>query len=123
MTFKAWRADRYVSLWDILTALGGSVQQLLWRIRIDEAAPGPDSDQLATLSPDAWVDTPWLLRATAHDVQLIDGQVLGYRGRGSDVPCITIRAVDSTWWDVESEDHAIIEVIMTQFPDVEWTPH
>src|SRR5262252_7321620 len=116
MTFRAWQGDRYVSLWDILTALGGLVDHLRWRIRIDEAAPGPDSDQLVALSTYPWSDTPQLLRAAYHDVQVIGGQVVGYKQQQSEPPYVTIRAVDSTWWDVESEDDEIADLIMNRFP-------
>lgn len=122
LTFSAWPDDRYIGLRDILTALEDVVADLHWRVRIDEVAPGPGPSRLKDVGPDAWLDTPGLIEAVADDVQIIDGQVFGYRSRDAASASLTIRAVDSTWWDVESADDDVAEAVVNRLPDVEPMP-
>jgi hypothetical protein len=122
VAFRAWQGGRYIGLWDILTALDDVVASLQWRVRIDEMAPGPGSNRLEGIGHEAWIDTATLLDATANDIQVIDGQVSGYRSRDSASPHVTIRAVDSTWWDVESADDDLTEAVVNRLPNVEPIP-
>jgi len=122
LTFRAWQGDRYLGLWDILTALEDVVANLQWRVRIDEMAPEPGANRLEEIGHDAWLDTAELLDVAANNVQVIDGQVSGYQSRDSASPHLTIRAVDSTWWDVESADEHVAEAVVDRLPDVEPMP-
>src|SRR5215472_4560072 len=118
LTFRAWQGDRYIGLWDIVTALEDVVANLQWRVRIDEMAPTPGPNRLDDVGPEAWLDTQELIGATANDAQVIDGQVSGYRSRSAASPDLTIRAVDSTWWDVESVDDDLAEAVVNRLPNV-----
>jgi hypothetical protein len=120
VTFPAWEDDRYHGLDEILAALDDLVRDLRWRVRIDEST-GPGSNGLETLSPDSWLDTQELLSAT-RDVQLIDGHVSGFRSEDHETPYLTIRAVDSTWWDVESPDDVFAEFITKRHPQARLLP-
>jgi len=118
LTFRAWQGDRYIGVRDILTALEDAVASLQWRVRIDEMASGPGPNRLQDVSPDAWLDTSGLLDATANDVQVIDGQLSGYQSRESASPHIIVRAVDSTWWDIESDDDDVAQAVVNRLPNV-----
>jgi hypothetical protein len=118
LTFHAWQDDRYIGIRDILTALEDVVAGLQWRVRIDEMASGPGPNRLEKVSPDTWIDTPGLLEVTANDVQVIDGQMSGYQSRESATPKIVVRAVDSTWWDIQSDDDVVAEAVMNRLPNV-----
>jgi hypothetical protein len=121
VTFKAWHGDHYLSLWDILTELRDVVENLQWRVRIDETAPSPQAERLEAIDHDAWLDTAGLLGIATRDVQVIDGEASGYKTAQSGSPYLTIRAVDSTWWDVESDDEGVTRTVMSRFPDVQPT--
>jgi hypothetical protein len=118
LTFQAWQGDRYIGIRDILTALEDVVAGLQWRVRIDEMASGPGPNRLKEVGPDAWLDTSGLLDATANDVQVIDGQLSGYQARESASPHILVRAVDSTWWDIESDDDDVAQAVVNRLPNV-----
>lgn len=48
-----------------------------------------------------------LLAAARAGVQLVDGGLAA--SLGDDVPWVIVRAVDSTEWDIESDDTALLE--------------
>src|SRR5579859_7327087 len=101
VTFPSWQDDRYLSLGEILTALGGLIENLQWRVQIEELAPGPGSRRLETIAADARLDTREVLDAFRGGVQVIDGLLSGFKMDEARFPYLTIRAVDSTWWDVD----------------------
>src|SRR5258708_5728366 len=122
VTLRAWHGDRYLGLRDVLAALGDRTENLQWRLHLEEIAPGPHSPRLEAMNPDAWLDTPTLLGIAEHDVQIIDGELSGYRPGQHDAPYVTIRAADSTWWDVESDDDDLTALVRHRLPDVEEMP-
>jgi hypothetical protein len=123
VTWRAWEGDRYVTLGDILTALGDLARDLRWKVRVDDVAPGPGAARLEAVDPDTWLDTPDLIGvAGGEDVQVIDGEVAGYRAEALRAPYLVIRAVDSSWWDVESADDAVADALRSRFSGVEDLP-
>jgi hypothetical protein len=56
-----------------------------------------------------------LIDLARQGVQIIDGEPIAYRG-GEEVRWLVIRAVDSTWWDVETDDEEVLTRIQAAFP-------
>jgi len=61
------------------------------------------------------IDSARLLELVHPDVQVVDGEVSAYNPRGTQV--LTVRAVDSTWWDIEAAEPALLNKVLLQFPD------
>jgi hypothetical protein len=118
VTFRSWQDDRYLSLWEILSALGSLIENLQWQVQIEELAPGPGESRLETMVADTTLDTRELLDASRGDVQIIDGLLSGFKADEARFPYLTIRAVDSTWWDVDADDEAVIRTLRAHFPRI-----
>lgn len=116
MTFRAWHGDCYVSAPEVLEALEPHLQGLLWRVHVHDVAPGPGARGLQELSPSTRLSTPELLDRLRTGAQIIDGELRG-ASADDETPMVTVRAADSTWWDVESEDHRVLEAVRRAFPD------
>jgi len=122
LTFKAWREDHYVSLSELLLVLGRDILEFNWRLQLDELAPHPMAKVLEEVAPEKLFETLDLLRLVTPDVQIVDGAVRGYIGASDPSPVVVIRAVDSTSWDVESENSEIIAAIKRAYPDAAELP-
>ena len=121
--FKAWNGGHYVSLAEILRAVGDRARYLKWTWRIDEAAPAAGGSDLDILSPGRRVSTAELLCALPANLQIIDGEIDGsHDGGRPGRPSLRLRAVDSTWWDVESDAPEILAAIVKAFPDAAALP-
>jgi hypothetical protein len=57
------------------------------------------------------------MELAANLIQIIDGEFTGYL-KGDESPWITIRAVDSTAFDVESEDETVLARMQQHFKSV-----
>jgi hypothetical protein len=57
-----------------------------------------------------------LLSILPNLLQVIDGEFRAFEAEGE--PWVTLRAVDSSWWDVVSEDSAALSAIRDQFHNV-----
>jgi hypothetical protein len=120
VTFPAWHGTSYVSAPEVLNALDPHLHEFVWQVRADEVAPGPGARQLQEISPSTRLSTPELLDQLRPGAQIIDGELRGYESADSITPAVTLRAVDSTWWDVESEDDGLIAAVRDAFPDASW---
>jgi hypothetical protein len=58
-----------------------------------------------------------LMELAGNLMQIIDGEFIGYR-KGDEHPWIIIRAVDSTAFDVESEDKNVLTCMKQHFKNV-----
>lgn len=105
--FPAWRDGDYVGLAEILVCLGRAALDLEWACQVDEAAPEPGNDELEKLSPEVRVPTLNLLSLVAPDHQVIDGRFDGY-SRASGEMVVSILAIDSTFWVLESREPSIL---------------
>ncbi|GAG20040.1 unnamed protein product, partial [marine sediment metagenome] len=68
-------------------------------------------------SGDATVQGTDLLAATENLVQVIDGEFEAVEERSS-TPWVVVRAVDSSWWEVLSNDQAVLDTIHAGFEAV-----
>ena len=117
VSMKAWRDQHYVNLDELLRVLEQFIVGFTWKSRIDEAAPGPAQQRIEQLDPEQRLSTAELLRLITPDAQVIDGKFLGYATLEQQSPTLVLRAVGSTWWDVESDDEGVLALIQTTYPD------
>ncbi len=114
VTFSAWRGEGRISLADIVQALDHFLEGLDWRMKALECA-GVGAEAMHRLADaDGTVPTQQLLDLARAGVQVIDGEFVGYRGNEAR---ITIRAVDGSSWDVESNDASVLHTIKRFAPD------
>lgn len=62
-----------------------------------------------------------LLRATGRILQVIDGEFAAF-DQEEHTPWVIVRAVDSTWWEVESPDVSVVATVGGCFHSVEYGP-
>ena len=102
---------------DILQLLGLQAVNSEWEIS-DVECVGAVADSLHKLSDSkARVPGHILLQMAAHLTQVIDGEFIGY-GEGEKQPWIIVRAVDSSAYDVQSEDEDVLAQIRCRFKEV-----
>ncbi len=111
ITFHAWKDERDRTTADVLDALGDRVERLRWRVHILDAT----SDEPALFDTHTERATAALLELLGG-VQIIDGDLQGRRP-GDEEPYVIVRAVDGSWWDVESEDAGLLDAARAKFPD------
>jgi predicted secreted protein len=119
LSIPAWRGEHYVSLGELLQLLREVVSEYSWHLNVDEASPGPRQIDLHALRADTWLKTTDLLNLVSPDAQIIDGEAVGFSQPTDTVPTIVLRAVDSTSWDLESDDPSVIARVSAAFPDRE----
>jgi hypothetical protein len=124
ITFFMWRGSSMVSLLHVLELVGlARVLESQWRIRLADSAGEPQAaDQLNELSDSGFAfPGSTLQRLASQGVQLIDGELSAYED-DQDNAWITLRAVRSTHWDVESQDAALLARLKEAIPDAEPLP-
>ncbi|WP_459804352.1 hypothetical protein [Herbidospora sp. RD11066] len=67
------------------------------------------------------IRTEQLVAMFGDDAQLIDGELTAHDADGSAVD-LTIRALDSTWWDVETTMQEVLDEVSRLYPDAEALP-
>jgi len=108
---------------DVLATLGERVTRSRWRARglwylsSDELGV----DQLERLSAGATLDGHELLESLPRVRQVIDGEFEA-READSQRPWVIVRAVDSAWWEVLSDDPAVLAAIRARFRALEFFP-
>ena len=109
---------------EILRAIGPVVESLQWRLAgID--CTGEGSDELHELcDSDALVSGAHLVALSERILQTINGEFLGFRADAPDhaTPWLIIRAVDSTAFDVDCDDPAVLSAVRRRFVDVRDMP-
>ena len=106
---------------DVLDALGPAALAARWRA-VPPVSYVSDADvaafDAAGSAPGPWLTGPEF-RAAAHAIhQVIDGRFEAAREAGAGGPWVTIRAVDSSWWEVYSADPAVEAALRRAFRDV-----
>ncbi|EPX56033.1 hypothetical protein D187_007375 [Cystobacter fuscus DSM 2262] len=122
VTLKAWRAEHYVGLAELLRLLEPRVADFTWEPRLGEVAPGPGAERLEALGPEQRLTTFEARHLLTLDMQLIDGVLLGYAHSDQTSPTVVLRAVDSTSWDIESDDEEILALVRRAWPDASDIP-
>jgi hypothetical protein len=116
ISLKAHRGDAYLSLAELLFVLGRPLLKLHWKARISEAS-GPEevTARLTSVAEEEWLGLFELLHLVTPDVRIAHGEVTGYDANGERI--LTVRAVDSSWWDIETEDPDLLETLSEVYPD------
>ncbi len=103
-------------LGDVLGSLGGRVAASQWRIpnlnyisHDDKSIPAFEG-----VGPVRGVE---LLGALPALMQVIDGELVG--SEGDEKPWVVVRAIDSSWWEILSDDPSVISAIRQRFRNVE----
>jgi hypothetical protein len=124
ITFFVWRGSSGVSLLQLLELVGSArVLESQWRLRYGDSAGEPQAAQALNDLSDSGVRFPGstLHRLAAQGVQLIDGELSAYEDDQGDAWLI-LRAVDSTHWDVESQDVGLLARLKAAIPEAEPLP-
>jgi hypothetical protein len=107
-----------LDLKDILWLLGLQAESSEWEISQVEALDGVGAEELHSLADKGTrVSGQELIRLASAVTQIIDGIFRGYQKDTSE-PWIIIQAVDSSAFDVQSDDNDVIHRIRQQFRDV-----
>jgi diaminopimelate decarboxylase len=102
---------------DILRVIGDRARHSAWNIRNLECSDGDPAARLYQLEDSGEQIAGHLLMDIAEHVgQVIDGEFVGYLP-GESEPWVTIRAVDSSAWDVESVDDMVLRALSEHFSD------
>ena len=103
---------------ELLAAVGAPALTSEWRVRSDPLQYIAEKDLPAFEMPgDRWLNGADFDRAASDVQQVIDGVFEGRRP-GAQEPWITLRAIDSSWWEVYCDDGAVIDALKRRFRDV-----
>lgn len=103
---------------DVLNALGPRVARSTWAIEGLNYVSHDETDIPVLHGGDgARVLGTELLSSLPNLLQVIDGEFRAFEAGGE--PWVILRAVDSSWWEVVSEDRAALSAIRDQFRNVD----
>jgi hypothetical protein len=117
VTLRAWRGKHYIGVAELLCALGRVTADAYWQLELDEVAPGPQGDALEALAEGPRTGTRDLILAAFPDGQIIDGRLLAFAADDATDPTLVLHAVDSSEWDVEASDPAVMSAVREALPD------
>src|SRR5713101_4087759 len=87
---------------DVLKALGPRVLSSAWTVGSLHYVSRDERDIPALQGKDSRIMGPELLSSLPNLLQVIDGEFRAFEAGRE--PWVIVRAVDSSWWEVESED-------------------
>lgn len=103
---------------DLLRLVGDDAISYYWEINHVECL-GVGAQLMHDASDsDLWVPGSQLLLMAQDVYQIIDGDFKGYRAEVSPEPWIVFRAIDSSYYDVLSDNLSLLEFIRQQFHHV-----
>lgn len=113
---------------DLLDLLGPNALRADWTVSAVKFTPGGEDwfeatgkggEQLEKLAPmDARLSGRSLSAFAKNTRQVIWGEFVGFLPKEMDGAWVTIRAIDSTFYEVTTEDRAVLDKIATSFKDV-----
>jgi|GEM_PF-6321557 len=121
-TFAAWVEGRYISLAEVVRALGDTVAKCTWRIEVEELAPHPASRTLEELCAATTLATHELVSSFSDPVQIIDGRALAFADLSCEHELIAIVALRSSHWDIHTRSSKLVEAIRLAFPAIKPFP-
>ncbi|GEM_PF-1149796 len=119
LSLPAWQGEKPLYLAELILALGCSAADLTWRCRSLEIGPGPETHPLeAAADSGDELTLLELLHLATPDVQVIDGEIIGYECQDGQLqPVVTLRAIDSTSWELELPHESDFQRILAAFPE------
>lgn len=111
---------------EILVALGPDVRSLYWSVgnlpchdqKLDATGEGADLLEELTRTGERIIGTR-LVEIALSVRQIIWGEFKGYRDQSSEKPRVSLVAIDSTFWEVDSEEASFLNRIAKAFDHVE----
>jgi hypothetical protein len=104
---------------DILTALGPRVGKSQWRCDVEECI---SIEGIEYLEEKYNVSTPipgkTLIELANITRRMIDGTFQAFDSN-ADLPWVIIEAIDSSYWEVRTDDQAALESLRKKFHDIE----
>ena len=116
LSFRAWRGKHYIGLTELLSALGRRTADMVWELRLDDVAPGPEGERLRAAADGPRISTRDLMLTAFPDGQIIDGELHAFASPGDAEPLLVLYAVDSTEWDLETADPRVLAATREAFP-------
>lgn len=118
VTFRMWDGDRLRGPGEVLEVVGERTSGAAWRVEAVEAAGEAEAaaamERLGAAGP---VPDAELRKVASSDVQLVDATL-----SVGEPPLLVIRAVDSTDWDVLSDDATLLEALRMRFGAADLPP-
>lgn len=114
LSIPAWNNNQYLSLSEILLAIGWPLKGLDWYLNIEETSIEPGAEALEKTDPKQAHSIFELLKITTPTIQIIDGEVIGTSRDGEHF--IKIQAIDSTSWDIDSNRPETLITLKSYFP-------
>lgn len=110
-----------IDLRHILTAIGEQATECRWLVDGVEAF-GPDAERLHKISGNQTALTGEELIGIANEVdQIIDGKFTAFQA-GSNIPWLIVSAVDSSAYDITTNDLEPLRKLLNQFPSARFIP-
>ena len=104
---------------DLLDVLGDEGIAATWDCQVGDFVPAPDAVDLpAAYDAATNVHGSLLYQLASRTLQIIDGRFVAIRP-GTPEPWVTLEAVDSSFWEVTTNDEAVIGKIFVRFRAVE----
>ncbi|HQU42527.1 MAG TPA: hypothetical protein PK867_06925 [Pirellulales bacterium] len=111
-----------VDLADILAAVGDAVEASTWALSGVEVLGGTDAEELQRLSDERRTIDGKSLALRARNVsQVMEGEFRAFRG-AEESPWLVIYAVDSSGYDVLTDDDELLGRLRAKFQDVRELP-
>ncbi|MER6943639.1 hypothetical protein ABT294_06390 [Nonomuraea sp. NPDC000554] len=117
LTFRCWRDDGLVTLSELLASLGQVIDGYRWRLVTHELISSRYQEIFETTG-DSLVGTGQLIVLLGNDTQLVDGELIAHGADGARVD-LAVRALDSTWWEVETAMQEVLDKLLLLYPDAE----
>lgn len=103
---------------ELLDALGEDAMRATWHCEVGDFVPADDAKYLVPAYDAATSIAGAILYQLASQTrQVIDGRFVATRD-GSAEPWLTLLAVDSSWWEVTTDDPAVVQAIESSFRSV-----
>ena len=111
-------------LQDVLAALGVRASTSGWYARHLNYISNDDRDVavMQAMASGTVVNGRDVMAGIEQLSQVIGGEFVA-TDPGCELPWVIVRAVDSSWWEVVSDDAEVLEVIRKRFRDVEEHEH
>jgi hypothetical protein len=112
---------------DLLATLGPTALTAWWRCRTPVWYIAEEDATIDALEwrdgKAAWVRGTKLVKDTQALRQVVDGVIEGVRSEGQPVndslsPWVVLRAVDSSWWELYSDESTVFAAVRNRFNDV-----
>lgn len=108
-------------LLQLIEALGTRARAARWRVLVSPRYVS-DADVAAFDSasdgPGPWISGEQLLAQAREIHQVIDGEFQAFDPSDVSSPWLVLRAVDSSWWEVHSDDPGVEAALRSAFRDI-----